>query len=126
MASAATFDVVVIDEAAQGTEAVCWLPLLRGQRAVLAGDHRQLPPTIKSDAAASGGLATTLFERLAEQHGPSVMRMLSVQYRMNSHISDWASAAMYGGELRPGEGVGERLLGDLLPPGVSSAEREDD
>lgn len=61
---ALSFDVVVIDEAAQALEAACWGALLKGRRAVLAGDHLQLPPTIISDTAAKRGLGRTLFERL--------------------------------------------------------------
>lgn len=58
------FDVVVIDEAAQALEPACWAALLKGRRAVLAGDHLQLPPTVLSEEAARRGLARTLFERL--------------------------------------------------------------
>jgi superfamily I DNA and/or RNA helicase len=67
----AKFDLVVIDEAGQALEAVCWIPLLKGQRAVLAGDHLQLPPTIHSEKAASSGLAKTLFERVIKTFGVS-------------------------------------------------------
>ena len=88
------FDVVVVDEAAQTLEAACWLPLLRGRRAVLAGDHLQLPPVVKSSSAAAEGFGRTLFDRLAEMHGDSILRMLTTQYRMNRDISNWASDQM--------------------------------
>ena len=118
--AAPEFDVVVIDEAAQTLEAACWLPLLRGKRAILAGDHMQLPPIVKSSAAAVGGYGRTLFDRLAEMHGESVVRMLTTQYRMNAKISDWASEQMYESRLIPGDGIGGRLLCDL--PGVEDVE----
>ncbi|MFY9341967.1 MAG: IGHMBP2 family helicase, partial [Planctomycetota bacterium] len=108
------FDLVVIDEAAQGLEAACWLPLFRGKRAVLAGDHRQLPPTIQSEAAARGGLGRTLFERLMESaHGPAIGRMLTVQYRMHERIMGWSSQRLYGGQLIAAAAVRAHLLTDL-------------
>jgi len=91
------FDTVVIDECAQALEVSCWIPLLRGRRAVLAGDHKQLPPTVKSEKAAAE-LTVTLFDRLASQSqwGALVKRMLTVQYRMHADINDWASNELYG------------------------------
>ena len=86
------FDMVVVDEAAQGIEAACWIPLLLGRKCVLAGDHCQLPPTVKSDEAAKRGLAVTLFERvILDQRFAPVVKLLDTQYRMNALISDWAS-----------------------------------
>src|SRR5690606_40473512 len=89
------FDLVVIDEAAQAIEAACWIALLRGRRAVLAGDHLQLPPTIVSPEAAARGLARTMFARLAESpSGAALTRMLTVQYRMHEseeHTSELQS-----------------------------------
>ncbi|MBK8979509.1 MAG: IGHMBP2 family helicase [Planctomycetes bacterium] len=107
------FGLVVVDEAAQAIEAGAWIPLLRGRRAVLVGDHRQLPPTIVSQAAADGGLARTLFERLDARHGADVTRMLTVQYRMHAAIMQWASAAMYDGRLEAAPAVAGHLLADL-------------
>ena len=77
------FDLVVIDEACQSTEPGCWIPLLRGDRLVLAGDHCQLPPTVVSQEAAAEGFGTSLFERLIGHYGPDIARRLTVQYRMN-------------------------------------------
>ncbi len=115
------FDRVVVDEAAQALEAACWLPLFRGKRAVLAGDHRQLPPTIQSEEAARGGLARTLFERLMESpHGATIGRMLTVQYRMHERIMGWPSARLYGGKLVAAAAVRSHLLTDL--PGVATNE----
>jgi ATP-dependent RNA/DNA helicase IGHMBP2 len=115
------FDLVVVDEAAQALEAACWIALPRGRRAVLAGDHRQLPPTIQSEAAARGGLARTLFERLmASPHGATIGRMLNVQYRMHERIQGWPSARFYGGALTAAPAVRGHLLTDL--PGVAASE----
>jgi superfamily I DNA and/or RNA helicase len=111
------FDRVVIDEAAQALEAACWIALPKGKRAVLAGDHRQLPPTIMSEEAAAKGLAKTLFERLMHApQGPAISAMLTVQYRMHERIMGWPSAALYGGQLIAAPAVKGHLLTDL--PGV--------
>jgi ATP-dependent RNA/DNA helicase IGHMBP2 len=112
-----TFDLAVVDEAAQAVEAACWIPLLRAPKAVLAGDHCQLGPLVTSAAAVRGGLGTTLFERLAL--GPrrnELARMLTVQYRMHAAIQAWSSARFYGGALAPASSVRGHLLAGL--PGV--------
>jgi ATP-dependent RNA/DNA helicase IGHMBP2 len=85
------FDLAVIDEAAQCTEPVCWLPLLRSQCLVLAGDHCQLPPTILSQEAAAEGFGISLMERLVARYGPLVTRRLNVQYRMHEAIMEFSS-----------------------------------
>ena len=115
---AAPFDVVVIDEAAQALEVACWGALLKGRRAVLAGDHHQLPPTVLSDAAARSGLSRTLFERVHALH-PGLSRMLTVQYRMHGSIADWASGELYGNSLTAPAHVASRTLVGL--PGVAAA-----
>ncbi|KAG7341913.1 DNA-binding protein SMUBP-2 [Nitzschia inconspicua] len=116
--SSGGFDLVVIDEAAQALEASCWIPILRGRKVVLAGDHKQLPPTIKSrDRRAVEGLGNTLFERLMKLYAHDtkrISRMLQIQYRMNHNIADWASQAMYNGELLTHDSVRDRTLGQLL------------
>ena len=105
------FDLVIIDEAAQALEASCWIPILRGRKVVLAGDHCQLPPTVKSnDSKVIDGLGVTLFERLMNR---DISRMLQIQYRMHHKIADWASQAMYHGELSTHESVKMRTLGQL-------------
>ncbi|MEM7260379.1 MAG: IGHMBP2 family helicase [Planctomycetota bacterium] len=106
------FDRVVIDEAAQAVEVSCWIPLLLGRRAVFAGDHRQLPPTIRSREAAQGGLEVTLFERMAESF-PDHCHMLEVQYRMHETIMNWASHALYDGRLVAHDSVKAHRLADL-------------
>ncbi|XP_076027106.1 DNA-binding protein SMUBP-2 [Genypterus blacodes] len=114
------FDWVVIDECAQALESSCWIALLRAPKCVLAGDYKQLPPTIKSQTAASKGLSVSLMERLIQRYGDSVVRMLTVQYRMNSAIMDWASREMYQGRLTAHSSVETHLLKDLA--GVSGSE----
>jgi predicted DNA helicase len=94
------FETVFIDEAAQALEPGCWIPIAKGQRIVLAGDHHQLPPTVKSEQAAREGLRETLFEKCIQRQ-PQTARMLTVQYRMHSHIMGFSSQKFYGGQLVP-------------------------
>lgn len=119
------FDVVIIDEASQALEAQCWIPLLSAKKVVLAGDHLQLPPTIKStpskpkpekDKAKPEGassLEITLFDRLLTLHGPSIKRMLTTQYRMHEKIMRFPSDEMYDSALLAAPSVATRLLADL-------------
>lgn len=138
------FDVVIVDEASQALEAQCWVPLLwvKAPKLVLAGDHLQLPPTIKSlnskatkkekkenskkaketengaeksakPMAENATLETTLFDRLLALHGPSIKRMLTTQYRMHEQIMRFPSDALYDSKLIAAEFVKERLLKDL-------------
>ncbi len=106
------YDLVVIDEACQATEPACWLPILRGNRVVLAGDHCQLPPTVISPEAAERGLAVSLMERLVEMR-PSVAKLLTVQYRMNAAIMEFSNGEFYGNQLVADSSVANHLLGDL-------------
>nr|DBA17390.1 TPA: hypothetical protein GDO54_002844 [Pyxicephalus adspersus] len=114
------FDLVVIDECAQALEASCWIALLQARKCILAGDHKQLPPTIISHKAASKGLSLSLMERIIEKYGDRVVKMLTVQYRMNDSIMQWASKALYGGRLTAHSSVSHHLLKDL--PGVALTE----
>ncbi|XP_077177382.1 DNA-binding protein SMUBP-2 isoform X3 [Paroedura picta] len=114
------FDLVVIDECAQALEASCWIPLLRARKCVLAGDHKQLPPTVISYKAAAKGLSLSLMERLIQKYGDRVVKMLTVQYRMHQAIMHWASTEMYDGRLSAHQSVAQHLLKDL--PGVASTE----
>ncbi|KAG7262658.1 hypothetical protein CRUP_012537 [Coryphaenoides rupestris] len=114
------FDWVVIDECAQALESNCWVALLNARKCILAGDYKQLPPTIKSQAAASKGLSVSLMERLIQKFGDSVVRMLTVQYRMHAAIMDWASREMYQGRLTAHSSVEGHLLKDL--PGIACVE----
>jgi hypothetical protein len=108
------YDVVVIDEACQSTEPTNWVPLLRANKLILAGDHCQLPPTIISAEAAERGLSISLMERLIGRFGSSVSRLLTVQHRMNAAIMGFSNAEFYGGELIAHDSVAEHLLCDLL------------
>lgn len=92
------FKTAFIDEAAQSLEAACWIPMLRAHRIILAGDHCQLPPTIKSNEAAKAGLAITLFERGIEKH-PQAATLLQVQYRMHEAIMNFPSKWFYDDKL---------------------------
>ncbi|HET8734581.1 MAG TPA: AAA domain-containing protein, partial [Anaeromyxobacteraceae bacterium] len=94
------FALAAVDEATQAVEPAALLALLRAGRAVLAGDHRQLPPTVISAAAAAGGLGVSLFERLAAAHGERAMVTLAEQRRMSEAIMAFPSRAVYEGRLR--------------------------
>lgn len=103
------FKTVFIDEAAQALEPACWIPILRSERVILAGDHCQLPPTIKSNEAAKGGLAVTLFEK-GIQRRPENATMLTVQYRMHEKIMKFSSHYFYHDELVAHDSVKAGLL----------------
>jgi ATP-dependent RNA/DNA helicase IGHMBP2 len=103
------FQTVFIDEAAQALEAACWIPLLRSERAIFAGDHQQLPPTIKSNEAARQGLAVTLFEKGITKH-PKQAVMLQVQYRMHEDIMRFSSQYFYNNQLLAHDSVKNETL----------------
>ena len=92
------FGTLFIDEAAQALEAACWIPMCRASRVILAGDHCQLPPAVKSIAALRAGLGKTLMERIAENK-PEVVTLLKIQYRMNEEIMRFSSDWFYHGEV---------------------------
>lgn len=102
------FSTVLIDEAAQALEPMCWIPISRSNRVIFAGDHFQLPPTVKSKLAEAGGLKETLFERCMKLENSSVL--LDVQYRMHEHIMNFSNQQFYGGNLKAAEGVKNRVL----------------
>ena len=110
-----TFDVAILDEAAQGLEPASWIPLLKATRAILAGDHLQLAPTVKSrDAGVQAALGKTIFDRFMDLPCASdISIMLDVQYRMNAEICSWASSAMYESKLVAHESVAGGRLEDL-------------
>ena len=107
------FDRVVIDEAGQATEPTTWLPIQWGKSVVLAGDHMQLPPTITSPDAQSGGLGVSLMERLHQRFGDVITHTLTEQYRMHSHIMGFPSAEFYDGKLTAHPTVANHNLADL-------------
>jgi superfamily I DNA and/or RNA helicase len=92
------YDTIVIDEAGQALEPACWIPILKGKKVIMAGDHCQLPPTIKSEAAARGGLSETLMEKCVKLH-PEAVVLLEEQYRMNEIIAGFSSAEFYNNRL---------------------------
>ncbi|XP_065852325.1 uncharacterized protein [Euphorbia lathyris] len=107
-----TFDLVVIDEAAQAIEPACWIPMLQGKRCILAGDHCQLAPVILSRKALEGGLGVSLLERASALHEGVLATKLTIQYRMNDVIASWASKEMYGGLLKSSSTVASHVLVD--------------
>ena len=109
------FTTLFIDEAAQALEAACWIPMRRVSRVIFAGDHCQLPPTIKSLAAMHGGLDKTLMQRIAENH-PEVVTLLQVQYRMNEQIMRFSSDWFYGGKVESAPSVRYRGILDYDNP----------
>jgi predicted DNA helicase len=106
------FALAVVDEATQAVEPAVLLALLRADRAVLAGDHLQLPPTVISAAAQQGGLGVSLFERLAAGPAAAAMVTLAEQHRMNEAIMAFPSRALYGGRLRAHPDVAHHALDD--------------
>ncbi|KAJ5541699.1 hypothetical protein N7494_006775 [Penicillium frequentans] len=124
------FDVVIIDEASQALEAQCWISLMSAEKVVLAGDHLQLPPTVKSTNQKSKdapkkdapedkeilkgfSLERTLFDRLLALHGTGIKRMLTTQYRMHDKIMRFPSDELYESKLMAADSVKARLLVDL-------------
>ena len=106
------FATLFIDETAQALEAACWIPLRRVSRVILAGDHCQLPPTVKSIAALKAGLGKTLMERLVETH-PEAVTLLKIQYRMNDDIMRFSSNYFYDGQVESAPEVKFRGILDL-------------
>ncbi len=103
------FGTVFIDEAAQALEAACWIPIRRASRVIFAGDHCQLPPTIKSLEAIKGGLGITLMERIVKNK-PECVSLLQVQYRMNDEIMQFSSDYFYHGQMKSAPEVAHRLI----------------
>ena len=126
-----TFDVVFIDEAAQGLEAATWIPILKAKKVVFAGDHLQLPPTIKSFEAAKSGLAETLMEKVIRKK-PSVAQLLRVQYRMQGDIMGFSNEYFYGGKLEAAENTnthqfeGEAILEWIDTAGAGYIDRQEE
>ena len=109
------FGTLFVDEAAQALEAACWIPMRRVNRVVLAGDHCQLPPTVKSIAALKAGLGKTLMERIVENH-PEAVTLLKIQYRMNDDIMRFSSDYFYHGDVESAPEVRFRSILDLDIP----------
>lgn len=109
------FSTLFIDEAAQALEAACWIAIRKADRVILAGDHCQLPPTIKCIEAARGGLEHTLMEKVVALK-PSTVSLLKVQYRMHESIMQFPSEWFYHGELQAAPEVCNRGILDFDTP----------
>ena len=109
------YSTLFIDEAAQALEAACWIGIRKAGRVILAGDHCQLPPTVKSIMALKGGLGKTLMERIAEQK-PEVVTLLEVQYRMNEQIMRFSSDYFYNSRVQSAPEVRGRGILDYDRP----------
>ncbi len=103
------YQTVVMDEATQALEPAAWIPVLKAKKLVLAGDHQQLAPTVKSQEAAADGLSTSLFEKLVARW-PEAVSMLTTQYRMNAAIMDYSNRKFYEGKLVAAPIVADHLI----------------
>ncbi len=109
------FNSLFIDEAAQALDAACWIPISKINRVVFAGDHFQLPPTVKCLEAKNEGLDVTMMEKLAVKY-PDIVTLLNIQYRMNSDIMQFSSQWFYKGDLKADPSVSARTLSALDYP----------
>ena len=109
------FGTLFIDEAAQALEAACWIAIRKADRVVLAGDHQQLPPTVKCYDALKGGLGCTLMETVVNNK-PESVSLLTLQYRMNEEIMQFSSDWFYGGQLQAAPEVRYRSILDWDSP----------
>lgn len=107
------FDLVVMDEATQATEPISWIPITRAKKIIMAGDHFQLPPTVRSIEAEKQGLGVTLFERFHKILGEESKVLLKQQYRMNEKIMAFSSRVFYGGLLEADASVKDHVLSGL-------------
>ena len=107
------FELIVIDEATQSTEPASLIPFIKGDKVVLIGDHKQLPPTILSQKASEQGLSKSMFERLYEIYGDEINSMLEIQYRMHDDIMDFSNHEFYNGNLKSSPEVADHTLKDL-------------
>nr|WP_214456877.1 AAA domain-containing protein [Flavihumibacter fluvii] len=103
------YHTVFIDEAGQSLEPACWIPIIKGRKLILAGDHNQLSPTIKSMDAARAGLGKTLLEKCVEKY-PGAVSLLENQYRMNELIMGYSSKVFYYNKLKADASVAHHLL----------------
>lgn len=109
------YSTLFIDEAAQALEAACWIAIRKAGRVILAGDHCQLPPTVKSIMALKGGLGKTLMERIVENK-PETVTLLKMQYRMNEQIMKFSSEWFYHGMVESAPSVSHRGILDYDTP----------
>lgn len=109
------FGTLFIDEAAQALEAACWIPIRKADRVILAGDHCQLPPTVKAPEALRAGLGHTLMQTIVKNK-PETVSLLKLQYRMNDEIMRFSSEWFYGGMLQSAPEVKYRSILDFDTP----------
>ncbi|RUM27684.1 MAG: IGHMBP2 family helicase, partial [Aquifex sp.] len=107
------FDVVIIDEATQSIEPSCLIPLVKGKKLIMAGDHKQLPPTVLSYEVQEP-LSYTLFERLLDIYGEEIYEVLKIQYRMNRKIMEFSNRTFYDGKLIAHESVANHTIEDFV------------
>ena len=107
------FDLVVIDEATQSTETGALIPLVKSNKTVLIGDHKQLPPTVLNQKAEEAGFSKSLFERMYEIHGQEFWSLLQIEYRMHDKIMDFSNNKFYDGKLKSAPSVAEHTLADM-------------
>ncbi len=108
------FDLCVIDEATQATEPSCLIPAVKAEKLVMAGDHKQLPPTILNEKAKKEGLSETMFERLIALYGEDIKTLLTVQYRMHEKIMRFSDDEFYAGQVVADDSVREHTLSEIL------------
>jgi len=108
------FDLCVIDEATQACEPSCLIPIVKADKVIMAGDHKQLPPTILNETAERRGLSISLFERLIALYGSQIKSLLNVQYRMHENIMGFSNHHFYNDKLKADESVKQHTLKDLL------------
>lgn len=108
-----SFDTLFIDEATQATEPSCLIPITKTEKVVMAGDHKQLPPTIINQKAKQKGLEKTLFERMIQNIDREHTALLQTQYRMNKKIMEYPNKQFYNNKLEPASQVKEHTLKDL-------------
>ncbi len=108
------FDLCVIDEATQASEPSCLIPAVKADKLVMAGDHKQLPPTIMNEKAKKEGLSETMFERLVALYGEEIKTLLEVQYRMHEKIMRFSDDEFYQGKVIADGSVKKHTLNDIL------------
>jgi len=113
------FDLCIIDEATQATEPSCLIPIVKAKKLVMAGDHKQLPPTILNEKAKKEGLSETMFERLIALYGEEIKTILRVQYRMHEKIMKFSDERFYRSEIKADQSVKRHTLSDIVEKSTS-------
>ncbi len=119
------FDVVVVDEATQATEPSCLMPLTKAPKVIMAGDHKQLPPTIMNEEAKEKGLGVTMFERFMQLYGKKASIMLEYQYRMHPLLVEFPNRKFYGGKLKSDKSVLDMSVQEIIKKKVKVKDKLD-